>query len=82
MQKGKFILLFKDNGIGFDPSERKKIFKKFYQIDRSDDMTPKGSGIGLYLVQNIAKVHKGHISASSFGLGQGSVFTLALPLQK
>jgi len=70
----------KDNGIGFDRRERIKIFRKFYQIGRSEDMTAKGSGIGLYLAQSIAKIHKGRLSAWSPGIGQGSVFTLTLPL--
>ena len=78
----RLLILFQDNGIGFDKVERKKIFKKFYQIGRSDDMSAKGSGIGLYLVQSIARIHRGHVSASSPGPGQGALFTLSLPLQK
>jgi two-component system, OmpR family, phosphate regulon sensor histidine kinase PhoR len=73
---------FKDNGIGFERSERSKIFKKFYQIGRSEDMSAKGSGIGLYLAQNIAKIHRGGLHAWSPGLGQGAVFTLTLPLHQ
>ncbi len=71
---------FKDNGIGFDKGERKKIFKKFYQIGQSHDLTAKGSGIGLFLAQSIAKIHKGRIVASSPGKGQGSEFTVILPV--
>lgn len=77
---GKLKIEFTDNGIGFDASERKKIFRKFYQIGSSDDMTAKGSGIGLYLAQSIAKIHKGRITASSAGPGQGATFQLLLPL--
>lgn len=70
---------FTDNGIGFDRGEVKKIFRKFYQIGRSDNMTAKGSGLGLHLVQNIARLHKGRVFAESPGQGQGSTFTLILP---
>lgn len=70
---------FSDNGIGFDRKEMKKIFRKFYQVGRSDDMTAKGSGLGLHLVQTIARLHKGKVLAESAGRGQGSTFTLALP---
>ena len=79
---GKLIIEVIDNGIGFETSERRKIFKKFYQIGSSDDMSAKGSGIGLYLAQSIAKIHKGRISASSAGPGQGATFSLILPLLK
>jgi len=70
---------FEDNGIGFDKKETKKIFRKFYQAGRSDNMSAKGSGLGLHLVQNIARIHKGKVIAESKGLGKGSVFTLILP---
>ncbi len=71
---------FRDNGIGFEKKERKKIFKKFYQGARHDEHIPVGgSGIGLYLVQQIARRHHGKITADSAGPGKGSVFTLALP---
>ena len=70
---------FADNGIGFDRREMKKIFRKFYQVGRSDNMTAKGSGLGLHLVQNIARLHKGKVLAESAGKGKGSTFTLLLP---
>ncbi|MDL2269812.1 HAMP domain-containing histidine kinase [Desulfosarcina sp. OttesenSCG-928-A07] len=69
-----------DNGIGFDPKERKKIFNKFYQIGRPDDMTAKGSGLGLYLIQIIARLHKGKVTAESQGPGKGASFIVALPV--
>ena len=78
-QHKKLIIRFKDNGIGIDKSEFKKIFKKFYQVGRSDDMSAKGSGLGLYLVDHIAKIHKGKITAESDGPGKGAVFSLILP---
>jgi len=77
----KLMIRFKDNGIGIHKSELKKIFKKFYQVGRSDDMSAKGSGLGLYLVDQIAKIHKGKITAESTGSGKGSVFNLILPLR-
>jgi signal transduction histidine kinase len=77
---GKLRIDVTDNGIGFDASERKKIFKKFYQIGSSDDMTAKGSGIGLYIAQSIAKIHKGRLTASSNGPDQGATFHLVLPV--
>lgn len=66
----KVVLEVKDNGVGFDKAHSKKIFKKFYQIGK----TTKGSGLGLYIVQSIARLHKGDIEAFSLGIGKGSVF--------
>lgn len=82
LQPNRLQIVFSDNGIGFDRNERSKIFKKFYQIGRSDDMSAKGSGIGLYMAHNIAKIHKGKLSANSPGVDRGAVFTLTLPLYK
>lgn len=78
-QQDKALIHFRDNGIGFTGLERKKIFTKFYQ-SRNGDRTPVGgSGIGLYLVQQIARLHGGKVVADSEGAGKGSVFTLILP---
>ncbi|MFH1139778.1 MAG: HAMP domain-containing sensor histidine kinase [Pseudomonadota bacterium] len=73
---------FKDNGIGLPRPEIKKIFRKFYQIGKSDNMSAKGSGLGLYLVESIARLHKGKVKAESKGPGEGSVFSLILPCKK
>ena len=79
--RGKELQLrFEDNGIGIDRSEIRNIFKKFYQVGSTDDMTAKGSGLGLYMAQQIAKIHRGKLAAESRGPGKGSVFTLTLPL--
>lgn len=81
LNKEKLHVCFTDNGIGIEKSEIKKIFKKFYQVGHSDDMTAKGSGLGLYVVHSIARLHKGKIVAESKGAGKGSAFTLTLPFQ-
>ena len=72
---------FEDNGIGLPRNEIKNIFRKFYQIGQSDNMLSKGSGLGLHLVDMIARIHKGKITAENKESGKGSVFSLILPLK-
>lgn len=79
INNGKLNVRFEDNGIGIEKREIKKIFKKFYRAGSSDNTSPSGSGLGLYLVQNIARIHKGKVIAESKGQGKGSTFTLILP---
>lgn len=79
-QNRKLLISFKDNGIGLEKGKIKKIFRKFYQVGRTDVMSAKGSGLGLHVVQNIARIHKGKVVAESKGKGEGSVFTLILPV--
>lgn len=77
--KSKLHIRFADNGIGIEKREIKKIFKKFYQTGRVDDMTAQGSGLGLHLVRSVARLHHGKVVAQSKGKGRGSEFTLMFP---
>lgn len=81
-QGRKLCIDFKDNGIGLPPKETKKIFRKFYQIGQADDMSARGTGLGLYLVHSIVRLHKGQVRAASPGAGKGSVISVILPLAK
>ena len=73
------LIRFRDNGIGILKEEKKQIFRKFYRGHSHDLVAVGGSGIGLYLVQQIARLHHGKVIAESEGLGKGSVLTLILP---
>lgn len=70
------LISFTDNGVGLESNEVKKIFRKFYQVGK----TSKGSGLGLYLVAMVVKLHHGTIDATSPGLGAGSTFHVSLPI--
>jgi signal transduction histidine kinase len=70
---------FEDNGIGIPRSERKKVFRKFYQIGNSEDRPARGTGLGLHLVELVARIHKGRVSVHPGRGGSGSVFSVVLP---
>jgi signal transduction histidine kinase len=74
-----FQIRFIDNGIGISKTDRKQIFKKFYQAGSAQDRSAKGSGLGLYFVASIVKLHNGSIRAESRKDDSGTVFSLLLP---
>ncbi|MDQ2820328.1 MAG: PAS domain-containing protein [Pseudomonadota bacterium] len=69
-----------DNGIGIEPPLLGQVFGLFTQGERSLDRTMGGLGLGLPLVKSIVGMHGGSVSVRSDGLGQGSTFTIMLPL--
>lgn len=71
---------FADNGIGIPRDEIKKIFQKFHRIYDKDIPNVKGTGLGLFVVREIIKNHKGKITAISEGKGKGSIFKIELPI--
>lgn len=71
-------ILITDNGAGIKATELKHIFKKFYQIGTS----VKGTGLGLYLVSNIVRLHHGKVKVFSEGLGKGTTVRLDFKLGK
>lgn len=76
---GMAHLQFADQGRGIDPKYRKKVFRMFYRIRRSD-RTIRGSGLGLYIVRNVVRLHGGKVWLESPGSGLGTTFHLLLPL--
>ena len=76
----KIEIEFADNGIGIAHDEIKKIFQKFHRIYDKDIPNVKGTGLGLYVVREIIKTHKGKITAISEGKGKGSSFKIELPI--
>ncbi len=71
----------KDRGIGLAPDQTQAIFEAFAQIDTSVERSRGGLGIGLTLVKRIVELHGGSIAAYSEGLGRGSCFKVALPIE-
>jgi signal transduction histidine kinase len=69
-----------DQGIGIPHDEQQKIFEKFYRVGDPLVHNTKGSGLGLSLVRHIVQAHGGEVSVDSTP-GQGSKFTIALPVK-
>ncbi|XWW44993.1 response regulator [Fibrella sp. USSR17] len=79
-EQGQAVLRIADNGIGLTPDQCLTIFELFVQADTSLVRSQGGLGIGLTLAQRLAQLHGGRIDVHSAGLGQGSEFTVFLPL--
>jgi len=69
-----------DQGIGIPKQELKRIFNRFYRIPGAIGRRVHGTGLGLFIVQTIAKRHGGRVYAESAGPGLGSTVTLQLPI--
>lgn len=69
-----------DRGIGMDAKTLATVFQPFMQADTSVERSRGGLGLGLALVQALVSLHEGQVFAHSDGLGEGSRFTIRLPL--
>lgn len=75
-------LLFRvtDNGYGIRPEDQKKLFERNVRIHRREWKRVKGSGLGLFIVKNVAQRHGGDAWVESTE-GAGSTFYLSIPLE-
>jgi signal transduction histidine kinase/CheY-like chemotaxis protein len=79
-ERGEAVFTVRDNGRGIPPELLPRVFDLFVQGDQGLARTEGGLGIGLTLVQRLVAMHGGSIRAESPGPGQGSAFTVRLPL--
>jgi PAS domain S-box-containing protein len=77
---GSVVVSVQDTGIGIPAASLPHIFDMFSQVDRSIERATGGLGIGLALVKGLVEMHGGTVAAESAGPGQGSVFTVTLPI--
>jgi PAS domain S-box-containing protein len=73
------VLEVTDTGVGIPEGEIPRLFERFHRVESTKGRTQEGSGIGLALVYELAKLHGGHIEVSST-LGQGTAFRVRMPL--
>jgi len=67
-----------DTGVGIKPEDQARLFQAFEQLDVSSTRKYEGTGLGLYLCQNLARLLGGELSVTS-EYGKGSTFTFTLP---
>ncbi len=79
-EQDEVVIEVRDSGIGMSETVLPKIFDLFAQAQRSIDRSQGGLGIGLTLVKRLVELHGGTIKAFSSGQGQGSLFTVRLPV--
>src|SRR6185369_5194346 len=75
---GRFHVAVADSGIGIAPENLPVLFERFRRIEGSRSRTHEGSGIGLALVQELARLHGGRVEVASEA-GRGTTFTVTIP---
>ena len=79
IEEDQALIEVSDNGPGFAPEHRDRIFDRFYRTDGARARSSGGTGLGLAIARWIAETHGGTISADSVP-GEGATFTVRLPL--
>lgn len=77
-ENSRVVFAVEDNGIGIASREQKKIFRRFYQVDRRLARDAGGCGLGLSIVEFIVCAHGGSVAVKSQP-GRGSTFSVAIP---
>lgn len=73
------LISVRDHGRGIEPQHLPRLFERFYRVDKARSRQQGGTGLGLAIVKHIARFHGGHVTVRS-SPGEGSIFTLHLPL--
>lgn len=76
---GRACVCVRDEGVGIPRRDQERIFERFYRVDRARSRWTGGTGLGLAIVRHVAAYHGGDVSVDSVE-GEGSTFTLCLPL--
>ncbi|MBR2782595.1 MAG: PAS domain-containing sensor histidine kinase [Firmicutes bacterium] len=72
------VLAVKDTGIGIPKEEQKRVFERFYRVDKSRSREVGGTGLGLSIVKHGVMIHGGRITLNS-AVGKGAEFIVTIP---
>jgi signal transduction histidine kinase len=78
-EEGEARIIIEDTGIGIEPSFLPHVFDRFRQADPSTTRQYGGLGLGLAIVDALARMHSGRVTAESDGIGRGAKFTFKMP---
>ncbi len=76
--KGHAQIIFSDSGIGIPQASQKRVFERFYRVDKSHSKETGGTGLGLSIVKHGVEIHQGQIELDSSN--QGTIIKILLPL--
>jgi two-component system, OmpR family, phosphate regulon sensor histidine kinase PhoR len=77
INKDNVIISVKDNGVGIAPEHLKRIFERFYRVEKSRSKEKGGTGLGLSIVQEIVEAHDSKVLVAS-KVGKGTTFAFIL----
>lgn len=75
---GDVLIQVKDNGLGIPDFEKKRVLQKFYRVGNEDTRQTMGTGLGLYIVNEVVLAHKGKVTIED-NSPKGTVFNICLP---
>ena len=75
----RYVLTVEDSGPGIPDADLRRVFERFYRVDRARPRDPGGTGLGLAIVKHLMQLHGGSVHAANRSSG-GAVFTIRLPL--
>jgi two-component system phosphate regulon sensor histidine kinase PhoR len=78
-QSPAVLISVTDTGIGIKPDDQRRVFERFYRVDKARSRELGGTGLGLAIVKHLAQAFGGSVAVES-NVGQGSMFTVELPV--